>query len=117
MDINSLLNPINEHPINKRPQKCSWNGCKKAFSRKHDLKRHLKIHTGERPFRCDWQGCGKLFRQRSALKVHSRIHSGERPYICKHPNCSMSFSDVSVNLSNFNIIKHTTVNLFIFKIF
>ncbi|KXS14214.1 hypothetical protein M427DRAFT_57672 [Gonapodya prolifera JEL478] len=56
-----------------KPFKCTQ--CPQTFSRSHDLKRHMCIHTGVKPFSCPY--CGKAFSRRDALARH--VECPERP--------------------------------------
>ena len=42
--------------------------CKRAFARKHDLQRHIRVHTGDKPYVCPC--CKKAFARTDALKRH-----------------------------------------------
>ncbi|KAI8881690.1 hypothetical protein K501DRAFT_124850, partial [Backusella circina FSU 941] len=42
--------------------------CSRPFARKHDLQRHIRVHTGFKPYSC--LHCKKAFVRTDALKHH-----------------------------------------------
>ncbi|XP_057651559.1 PR domain zinc finger protein 5-like [Diorhabda carinulata] len=70
----------------KKKWKCAI--CAKLFTKKIDLQRHRRVHTGLRPFICTI--CNKGFTQKSTLERHmSSLHSNQEErqnfecYICE----------------------------------
>ncbi|KAI7862402.1 hypothetical protein BDF14DRAFT_1736369, partial [Spinellus fusiger] len=61
--------------------------CSQTFSRPHNLKSHLTIHSAERPYEAS---NFHPFRRHHDLKRHQKLHTGERPHVCKH--CRRSFA-------------------------
>uniref|UniRef100_A0A6P7GQV6 Gastrula zinc finger protein XlCGF7.1-like isoform X4 n=1 Tax=Diabrotica virgifera virgifera TaxID=50390 RepID=A0A6P7GQV6_DIAVI len=77
---------LEEYVTAHKPITCEI--CCKMFSRKGNLKEHMKIHTEDKLFLCEI--CSKTFSRRHYLKEHMRIHTGDKPFTCE--TCSYRFS-------------------------
>ncbi|XP_076647770.1 uncharacterized protein LOC143356181 [Halictus rubicundus] len=54
--------------------------CGKRFKQAGHVKSHMLVHTGERKFECTV--CKKRFSLSNSLKKHMYVHNGEKPYQC-----------------------------------
>lgn len=84
--LQSLERVAEQTQIQAKKYKCPY--CDIEFTRHHNLKSHLLIHSREKPYVC--QTCNLRFRRLHDLKRHGKLHTGEKPHVC--PKCNRKFA-------------------------
>jgi uncharacterized Zn-finger protein len=70
---------------------CPVPGCGSTFTRRFNLRGHLRSHTEERPYVCEWPGCKKGFARQHDCKRHQALHAAKsQTNICL--GCKKTFS-------------------------
>lgn len=81
-----------------RPFHCPT--CHMSFTRKGDMLRHHRKHSGEKPFSCPV--CGDEFTRKDDMTRHFKTHQGVKPHTC--PVCHKSFGRKA------DMVKHLLVH-------
>ena len=66
--------------------------CKRSFSKKQSLRRHMNLHSGHRPFQCPF--CEYRSSRKDHLQLHMRTRHDpgqSKHYVYKCPICGNSF--------------------------
>ena len=87
-----LLRPA---PGGKKRFPCPYADCNSLLTRKNNLTRHLRIHSGGKPYVCGYDGCTQRFSLQGAMSAHRRLHPGYQPYPCPWPDCTRHFAGAS----------------------
>ncbi|XP_028637074.1 Kruppel-like factor 18 [Grammomys surdaster] len=82
---------------------CTYQDCKKSYTKSYHLKDHMKKHTGEKAYACNEPGCTWKFFRLCDLNRHKKKHSGVRPYPCL--KCNKRYS--RLNYLNQHLKSHT----------
>lgn len=82
-----LVSHIENKHTNNGEHQCPK--CDKKFSRKNQLKQHVRMHSEARPFICEL--CGRGYKHAHDLRNHKYVHTGELPYECQF--CKKKFQD------------------------
>lgn len=74
-------------PARRRAYICTQRGCRRVFTRSHNLKSHMRTHSGERPYSCSV--CERTFTRKHDRDSHATTHVGGPRFLCA---CNKSFS-------------------------
>ena len=72
-----------------KPYICDYSDCKKKFTTRFSLRRHLITHDNKRGHECPI--CFKKFALSQYLKEHAHTHTGLKPFKCPFEGCNRSF--------------------------
>lgn len=66
------------------PYQCTLPGCGKYFTRRFNMKSHMRWHTGACPFECPFESCDAKFKWKSSMTSHLRSHRNHDESGAKH---------------------------------
>ena len=79
----SMLNDHRGKHIKGGRYPCWWPNCRKGFSFKGDLKKHIIAHkNAKKPKKCEY--CDYENADMRNVKQHQRVHTNEKPHKCKY---------------------------------
>lgn len=74
-DTESTIGTDHDYAGSKRGKyRCEQ--CSYVAKHRHNLKEHIRVHTGEKPFKCGI--CCRAFSRKRNLDGHKRMHAGRR---------------------------------------
>ncbi|KAG2153761.1 uncharacterized protein EDB93DRAFT_1102565 [Suillus bovinus] len=90
---------------------CPVPGCGSTFTRRFNLRGHLRSHTEERPYVCEYPDCKKGFARQHDCKRHQALHATRsQSNICQ--GCKKTFSRLdALNVTSLYRYQPTSTNI------